>query len=177
MAKFIEIFPLSFFLLCGRFIDKTNPENWAIPFFGSGLISLAVISYFYHKHILFNRIHLGIYIYFIIGSLSFIFKEEWVLETYSSLQVLGMLIAVLVTGFVTTLISEHGFIGVVSPNKKSIYKHSALLILTVILACITSYIFKGNKLLSEVLPFCGIFMTSIILKRQTIYNHTHAYNT
>ncbi len=164
MLNILETVPLIVFLISVSFIDKSIPMNWEGPFVLSGFVALAVILVFLYRKLLLNRIFLGINLYLFSGGLAFITHQWWLNQIYDSLQASGVLIWVIGIGVISTLISSKGFIGVESPDKKTIKKYSFFLLAASAIAFALSFGFQGNRILSESIPFVGLFLVHSSLK-------------
>ncbi len=170
MIKIIEAIPLMIFLGYLRVIDTQIPGNWKMPFLVSGCAATLVIVFSWYKKIIANRIFLGINLYFITGGLAFITHQWWLNNIYDQLQASGLLLWVVATGVITTFISSHGFIGVKSSNAESIRKYSYYLLLFSFIAFSISFLFRGNRVLSELVPFIGLFILQGVLKEKMYKN-------
>ncbi len=167
----LEAIPLSVFLLYIRNIDTANPQSWVAPFITSGSMALIVIIVFLYKKITFNRIFLGINIYLLSGCIAFITHQSWLNRLYGSLQASGMLLLIIITGIVSTAFSPKGFIGINSPDKKSVIRFSAYLLIFSVCAFVISFFFQSSMILSELVPFIGLFFIQSALKSRFADKH------
>ncbi len=170
MLNILEAVPLIVFLISVSFIDTTVPMNWQGPFVLSGSVALSVILIFLYKKLLLNRIFLGINLYLFSGGLAFITHQWWLNRIYDSLQASGILIWVIGVGVITTLISPKGFIGIESPEKNNMKKYSFFLLTASVIAFAVSFGFQGNRILSESIPFVGLFLVHGSLKARLTEN-------
>ena len=152
MMNILEAIPLSVFLLYIRNIDTAIPQKWVAPFIISGLMALVVIILFLYKKITFNRIFLGINIYLFSGCMAFITNQSWLNSLYSNLQASGMLLLIIITGVVSIAFSSKGFIGINSPDRKSVKKFSVYLLVFSVCVFAISFGFRGSRILSELVP-------------------------
>ena len=171
MIKFLEVIPLSIFLLVRRNINTEISKNWEVLFIASGLAAFIVIILFLSRKIQFNRLFLGINIYLISGGLAFITRQGWLNRIYDDLQASGMLLWIVITEVVSIVLSPAGFIGVNSPDITSIKKYSLLLLLFSICALAISFGFRGSRILSEIAPFISLFLIQSWLKARIADNH------
>lgn len=174
MIKLLEAVPLSVFLLYIRNIDADIPQNWEAPYIVSGLVAIAVTASFLYKKRMLNRIFLGINIYLVSGGVAFITHQWWLNRIYGDLQASGLLLWIIIAGIVTALFSPKGFIGVDSSDKKSIKKYSYYLLLFSVGAFTISFGFRDNRLLSEIVPFIGLFLIQKSLKEKLIEKNTQS---
>lgn len=166
MIKIIEAIPLMVFLGYIRIIDTQIPENWKMPFLASGGAAILVIIFSFYKKKLADRILLGFNLYFITGGVAFITQQWWLNNFYDQLQASGLLLWVIGIGLITTLFSSYGFIGVKSFNTNSVKKYSFYLLLFSIIAFSLSFACRGNRVLSELVPFIGLFVLQRILREK-----------
>ncbi|CAG36028.1 hypothetical protein [Desulfotalea psychrophila] len=164
--RLFEIIPLSIFVLYIRFIDINTGQDWNLPFLISGLMALVAIILFTARKILFNRLFLGINIYLFSGALAIISHQWWLNEIYGKLHASGMLAWIVIVGFISLLLSPRGFIGVDCPDKNFIRKTSLLLLFTSVCAFALSFAFRGNRVLSEIIPFIMVFVMQQMLRNQ-----------
>jgi hypothetical protein len=155
--KILEAVPLSVFVISIKFIDDKLLESWKPLFICGGAIALIVIILFLQKKLIFNRILLAINLYLISGALASIFNKIS-FGTYFKLQGSGMILWVIAIGIISTIFSSKGFIGVDSKYKKSIKKYSVYLLACSVIAFIVSFTLKGNRILSELIPFTCLFI-------------------
>lgn len=166
MIRIIEAIPLMVFLGYLRIIDTQIPENWKIPFFASGGAAILVIIFSFYKKKLMDRILLGFNLYFITGGVAFITHQWWLNNVYDQLQASGLLLWVIVIGLTTTLFNSYGFIGVESSNTNSVKKYSFYLLFFSIIAFFLSFACRGSRVLSELVPFIGLFVLQGILREK-----------
>ena len=167
MRYILEAVPLSVFLVCIKQIDQTIPMAWQAPFLVSGILALVIILFLLYKNHLFNRILLGINLYLITGGLAFMTEQYWLNQIYGHLQSSGMLIWVILTGLATLIFSPSGFIGVpYCAEKPTVRKYSVYLFCMAVCAFIFSFAFKGSRLLSEIIPYTGLFIAQAALRRK-----------
>ena len=166
ILKTFEAIPLSIFLIYFRFVDAKNLQNWRSTFFICGLVSFLIIILFLYKKMLFNRLLLGTNIYFLCGGIAFITHQWWLLEIYNKLQASGVLVWIIIVGIVSTLLSPRGFIGVQSPDIKSVKKFSLYLLFLSLCAFIISFGFQGSRILSEILPFIALYVILSFFKKR-----------
>ena len=164
--KILEAIPFMMFLAYIRQIDAHVPENWEMPFVTGGLAGMVIIVLFFYKKMVFDRLFLGINLYLISGGLAVITHQWWLNRMYDQLQASGVLLWIVGTGMVSVFFSQRGFIGGTSPYAGTIKKYSCYLLLASGLAVAVSFLGRGNRLLSEVFPFAGLFILQHILKHK-----------
>lgn len=164
MIRLAEPFPLIVFLSLSRKIDTQIPLSWEGPFVAGALSAVAVVILFLYKRIIFNRILLGINIYLFFGGAAFITHQWWLNKGYGHLGASGMFLWIIIVGMTTSIFSSNGFIGVISKDSASIRTTSMALLMLSICAFAISFIFRGNAILSETIPFIGLIAAQNILK-------------
>ena len=166
MIKIFEAAPLMIFLGYIRIIDANVPENWKLPYIISGLAAVIVIIIFLYKKRLLDRLFLGFNLYFISGGIAFITNQWWLSKLYYQLQASGLLLWVIITGITTILFSSYGFVGVKSSDTTSVKKYSYYLLFFSIIAFSFSFICRGNRVLSEIVPFIGLYLLQSVLREK-----------
>ena len=69
-----------------------------------------------------------------------------------------MLLWIIMTGVGSLFLSSKGFIGVDSPDKQAVNKFSVYLLIISVCAFAISYYYRGSSILSEAVPFAGLFI-------------------
>ncbi len=163
MISVLEILPVAVFVLYLRIIDTSIPLNFQEPFVAAGALALVSFLVLGIKKKTMNRIFLGINIYLFTGGAAFITGFWWLALLYKNLQAAGMMAWIIITGFMAILFSSKGFIGADSPDKKLVTLFSFYLLFWSIVAFFISYLFRSNKILSELIPFMALFSIQKIL--------------
>ena len=166
IIKIFEVIPLSIFLVYFTFVEAKNMQNWRSTFFICALVSFLIIFLFLYIKMLFNRILLGINIYLLCGGIAFITHQWWLLKIYDNLQASGMLVWIIIIGIVSISLSQRGFIGIQSLDIKSVKKFSLYLLLFSLCAFFISFGFRGNRILSEILPFIALYAIQSLFKKR-----------
>ncbi len=162
--KPMEFLPLTLFLLLVRAMDTTVPQNWKLPFVTAGILALFVTLVMLLKRVPVNRIFLGINLHLGSGALAFISHQWWLNDLYDRLQASGMLAWVCIVGVVTTLLAPSGFINSHCSRKDPILRFSIYLLGFSLAAFAVSFAFQGNRVMSEMVPFIGLFTTQSVLQ-------------
>ena len=166
MITLLEAVPLAVFLLYRKHMDTAIAQNWEAPFIVSGLLAVVVLLVLVYRKVLGNRIFLGINLYLLSGGLAFLTHQWWLNRLYDHLQASGMVLWIIITGIASTFLSTGGFIGVPSPDTKSVQRYSVYLIVVSVFAWAVSFGFRGSPILSELVPFIGLFGVQRMLKRR-----------
>ena len=167
MLKLLEALPLILFVFLARRMDAGDPMAWQWPFMAGGVAGFGVLVLFLWKKEIFNRLFLGIHIYLILGGLGFAAEQWWFTQFYGALGPAGMLLAMLFTGGVATLVSPLGFTGL-DLTAHDQRRYSLGLLGATILAFGLSLGFKENLVLSQVIPFMGLFLVLGQLRRRAL---------
>jgi hypothetical protein len=112
---------------------------------------------------IFNRIYLGIALYFVSGSLALLTRWPWLNAEYGRLEGTAMLYWVLATGVCFTLFDARGYIGV-EAVPRVVRAYSWILVAVTIVATAVSVYFTGNRLFSSFLPFIAVFTALGLIK-------------
>lgn len=160
----MEALPLPVFLLYAAVIDQSIPQHWLEPFVASSSIAILTTTVLLFNRVPLNRLVLGISLYLIIGCIALLTNHTWLNQMYGILQASGMLVSIIIVGVVSLLVSPTGFIGVLSPDRKKVMLFSLYLLLVALIAFVLSFSLQGNKLLSEVIPFIGLFAIQGLLR-------------
>lgn len=164
MLNITQAIPLSIFLLFIRLVGTSTPQSWGPPFVLGGLTAIGATSLCLYKKQVLHRLFLGINLYLISGGLTFVTHQWWLHQIYNDLQASGMLLWIILVGIVSTFMSPRGFIGVESPSRDLIKKYSLYLLLISVLGFALSWSARGNRLVSEIIPFAGLFLIQGTLK-------------
>ncbi len=164
--KFFETLPVLIFVYYIRYIDINTAQDWDLPYLISSAVAFVAIILFVARKLIFNRLFLGINLYLISGAIAIITHQWWLNRIYGDLQAAGLLAWVVVVGFVSLSFSPHGFIGVNSTDKRSVKIFSLFLLIISICAFSISFVFRENKIFSELVPFTLIFFTQHILRNK-----------
>ena len=162
----LQSLPLTLFLIILRTAPPKTPVDWQMPFMACGAAALLVTAVPVVKKVRLNRLFLGINLYFFTGGLAFVTHQFWLNNIYGHLTASGILLWIAAVGLVTTVSSPTGFIGEDHPDKQLVKKYSGMLIAATLAAAALSYIFRDSHLLSEIIPFTGLFICYGILKNK-----------
>jgi hypothetical protein len=114
-----------------------------------------------------NRLILGVNVYLIIGGVSVFAKQLSVLQVLNDLRESGVFLCILTVGVITALGSKAGFVGEKSRAEQSRAKRYSLwLIGFAFAATAASFYFKGNLMLSAVIPLLALVIVNKILKNR-----------
>ena len=166
LFRVMEALPLPVFLLYAALIDQSIPHNWLGPFLASSSIAIFTTTILLFNKVSLNRLILGISLYLIIGCLALLTNHTWLNQMYGILKASGMLVSIIIVGVVSLLVSPAGFIGVLSTDRKKVIMFSLYLLLVALIAFLLSFSLQGNKWLSEVIPFIGLFAIQGLLRFQ-----------
>ena len=146
----LETAPLLLFLLSIRVIDVSIPAQWLLPFGAGGFAALLCLTMQTWKNKFQHRLFLGVNLYLISGFLGILFQQEAIGRLYGELQSAGMFAWVAAVSAMTILLQKSWF---PEFNFKQTMKYSYYMTTIAIGALAITFIFKGNKLLSEIIPF------------------------
>ncbi len=163
----IEIIPLAIFLVYAETIDLGDADEWLKPYAASSIAAILSTLIIIRLKEKLNPIFIGINLYFISGSIGLITGLTWLNTLYGHLLASGMLVWIILVGFFCLISPLLNFIGSHGHNKKLIQIYSVILLLISIIACLISYHFQSNKLLSEYLPFIVLFSTQAYFRKKS----------
>jgi len=169
--RIIEIIPLAIFLVYSETIDLSDPDKWLGPYVTSSIAAILSTLIIIRLKEKLNPIFIGINLYLTSGSIGLVMGLTWLNTLYGDLQASGMLAWVIVVGFFCLISPLSNFIGSHGDDKKLIQVYSVILLLISIIACLASYHFQPNKLLSEYLPFIVLFSTQTYLRKKSTFSH------
>lgn len=160
----IESLSLTVFLLYIHLADMNARADWLLPYLLASAAGVGAMVYVYRRGLILNRLFIGITLYFCSGLAGLIIGWDWLNQGYGELGAVAMLGWILLAGFIASLASPYGFLGVKSPGYFSILHGSLLLLLADLLAIAAAASFMDNKLFGEWLPFIFLFsMRSLLL--------------
>lgn len=96
--------------------------------------------------------------------------QESFLQVYERLGETSVFVSILAVGVLSTIFSEHGFVGAKAPRQTNT-TYSLVLLFTVILALIASLIFKGDVKLAAVLPLTALAFLNRYLRYRVQNNN------
>ncbi len=154
----LEIIPLPVFLVYSRLIDDpTVSENWLGPYLSSTILALLSTGILLWRKAPLNHCFIGINLYFLVGTAGILTGQVALNKLLGLLEASAMLACIVFMGIVSSAFSASGFVGVKTTDKRRQQQFSWLLVLVAIIATGISYLFRGNTLLSEFIPFITLF--------------------
>ncbi|WP_458776760.1 hypothetical protein [Desulforhopalus sp. 52FAK] len=160
----IQFVPLSIFLAITRWPDGSDSPNWKMAFIVGGGIALVETILLSRRKNTFNRFILAVNVFLFVGGMGFLLSIGPILSMYKNLMQSALFSSLIVVGLLTTFFSAHGFIGVEHPNRKLVINRSIYLLLASLFAFSFSLFFRGNTLLSGILPFISLLFFGKILR-------------
>jgi hypothetical protein len=161
--RVIEALPLAVFLIYMAVVDPHAQDEWRAPYFAATALAIAGAVLLWRAGAIFNRIYLGIALYFVSGTIALITRWPWANAEYGRLEGTAMLYWVLATGLAATVFNARGYIGLDAPRSVVRVASWALLAVTVA-ATAVSFCFVGNRLFSSFLPFIAVFTAHGLIK-------------
>ena len=159
----IEALPLAVFLIYMAAVDPRAQVEWRVPYYAATALALAGAVLLWRAGAIFNRIYLGIALYFVSGTLALITRWPWLNAEYGRLEGTAMLYWVLATGLAATLFNARGYIGV-DAAPRVVRSYSWVLLVITGVATAVSVCFLGNRLFSSFLPFIAVFAALGLMK-------------
>jgi hypothetical protein len=161
--RVIEALPLAVFLIYMAVMDPREQSEWRAPYYAATALAFAGTMLLWRAGAVFNRIYLGIALYFASGTLALITRWPWLNAEYGRLEGAAMLYWVLATGLCFTLFNARGYIGV-DAAPRIVRAYSWALVALTLAATVVSVYFLGNRLLSSFLPFIAVFTALGLMK-------------
>jgi hypothetical protein len=144
-------------------VDPRAQIEWRTPYYAATALAVAGTVLLWRAGAVFNRIYLGIALYFVSGTLALLTRWPWLNTEYGRLEGTAMLYWVLATGVCFTLFDKRGYIGV-DAAPRVVRTYSGMLWAVTAVATGVSIYFIGNRLLSSFLPFIAVFTTLGLMK-------------
>jgi hypothetical protein len=163
LDRCIESLSLTIFLLYINLADLNTRADWLLPYLLASAAGVGAIAYLYWRGLIFNRLFIGITLYFCSGLAGLVIGWDWLNQTYGELGAVAMLGWILLAGLVASFMSPYGFLGVKTPGYFSVIGGSFLLLLAGLLATAAAASFMGNNVLGEWLPFIFLFSIRSLL--------------
>jgi hypothetical protein len=161
--RVIEALPLAVFLIYMAAVDPHTQIEWRTPYYAATALAVAGAVLLWRAGAIFNRIYLGIALYFVSGTLALLTRWPWLNGEYGRLEGTAMLYWVLATGLCFTLFDKRGYIGI-DAAPRVVRTWSWMLVAVTVVATVVSICFIGNRLLSSFLPFIAVFTTLGVMK-------------
>jgi hypothetical protein len=159
----IEALPLAVFLIYMAVADPRAQAEWRLPYYAATALAAAGAFLLWRERAVFNRIYLGISLYFVSGTIALLTRWPWLNDEYGRLEGTAMLYWVLLTGLAATLFNKRGYIGA-DAQPQAVRAYSWGLLAITLAATAVSVYFIGNRLLSSFLPFIAVFTAHGLMK-------------
>ena len=159
----IEALPLAVFLIYMAVADPHAQAEWRLPYYAATALAAAGALLLWRAGATFNRIYLGITLYFVSGTVALLTRWPWLNAEYGRLEGTAMLYWVLITGFGFTLFNTRGYVGI-DAEPRFVRASSWLLLGITAAATAVSVYFIGNRLFSSFLPFIAVFAALGLIK-------------
>jgi len=167
LLNLIEILPLPVFLVYAEVINKGISEQWLGPYLLSSAFALIISAYLIKEKIALNRVILGINLYLCSGAIGLLFGFAWLNRFYGEVEAAGMLFWVLGVCLITLFHAKGLFLPRHS-TPKLMNRETTAFIGIVLIACLISMLFQGNRLMSEIIPFIFVFTSYNIFRSKSI---------
>ena len=168
-ALLLQFFPLSCFLFAAFRHGDPQPEDWLIAFMVGGVAAVlqVILAMILARSRPLDRLILGVNIYLIVGGLSALTNQLWILQALNELRESGLFLCLLAVGVLTTLGSKAGFVGQADSHGQSRTKrYSLALLLLAIIATIPSFLVRGQLVFSAVIPLTLLTLVNRWLARR-----------
>lgn len=170
----IQFLPLSTFATYAYWFGEPSNARWVDAFkMGATLaiIQLALMLYFARRSPL-NRLVLAANLYLIVGGIACVMQWWDFMSFYATAMESAILGLMVVVGIVSTIFSQHGFIGInIEAQQQFIRRYSAVLLASTLIAFVVSLIFRGDRTYAAVIPIICLAVILQLLKHR-IKKHT-----
>ncbi len=173
VPNIIETMPLPVFLIYSRLIEPVPASNWIGPYLSSCVLALISTVFLIWKKRSLNRCFVGINVYFFVGCIGLLTRQDWLNSLMGELEAAGMLASIFVVGVYYTYFSASGFLGVSAVSPTKIRQYSLMMLVTAFVALTVSFFSLGNMWMAEVIPFVSLFVIQGRLK-STLAKHINA---
>lgn len=171
----VEAGPLIVFLVCYKIADPVTPQEWLAPYVGGAGVALIVMGLLRWKRIGLDPVFVGINVYLLIGGVALLARHAGLIRLYATLQASGMLAGIVAVGVVYAIYSSRGFIGLVGGDRRRVRIYSGYFLLVALLMFGWSFQFRGELLLSEVVPFTVLFAGRGVLRSMAYRSGSACY--
>jgi len=165
----LQFFPLTVFLRVAFFNGAPQASDWLHAFVwggGAAILQFALFGLFLRARPM-NRMMLSVNVYLIFGGSIVLTRQMVLLDAFKQLKESGLFLCLLAVGIATTLGSKSGFVGAhASSRQRDVKVYSLGLILLTCLAVAASFWFRGNMMLSAVIPFIVLSIATRIFKQR-----------
>ncbi len=150
---YLKWVPVSAFMIGARAYGMTD-EAWHNAFILAGFFAVFIFVILSRQKIIYDRLMLGVNVFFLMGAYGFLFGNDLILEWYSASKGGPFFGCIMVVGLLATLFTKSGFVGVKHKNKQAVQYASFLLFAAAVIASIWSVRADAQGLLiSVVIPF------------------------
>ncbi len=143
---------------------------WKETLILSQLVAILIISIQLYKKIIINRLMLSMNIFFLVGTMAFLFSFNPILYVYGIYKGATFIGCVTGVGLITTFFFPAGFIGIEHSDKKKIRRASLQLLGASILGLIWAVVMNDYGVtITAAIPFLILLLLSDFLQRQPEY--------
>ena len=167
LYRILEALPLSTFLVYKSIFESTTDQSWFNIYASCAIISTLCTWYLIRKKIPVNAIYMGISIYFISGYLSLLAGTSWLMEWYRFSLASGMLMWITAVIFFDLCRIYFTYSSEKNPYQRKRLMGTLLFFIASLFALRLSYHFKGDHILSEIIPFMSLFVIHRVTHKQT----------
>ena len=140
---------------------------WKETLILSQLVAILIISIQFYKKIIINRLMLSMNVFFLVGTMAFLFSFNPILYVYGIYKGATFIGCVTGVGLITTFFFPAGFIGIEHSDKKKIRRASLQLLGASILGLIWAVVMNDYGVtITAVIPFLILLLLNDFLQRQ-----------
>lgn len=172
-ASLLQFFPLTIFVYIAFLHGKPQSADWLNAFSAGGAAAglQFILAGILSRGRPLSRLLMGVNAYLVIGGVSVLTNQRPVLQMLNGLRESGIFLCILMVGIFTTFGSKAGFAGGAnSIDPFHVKRCSVVLLLLTSVATAASFQFRGNLVLSAVIPLVALSVANRLLKRRFLQN-------
>ena len=162
----VQFLPLSIFMGYAFAQGSPTDDRWLEAFQVGAIAAIVQLLIVLPQRRPVNRLILAVNLYLMLGGLSALSRQYWLLRFYGVLKESGIFILILGIGAITTFATSAGFIAVAETPKIPARRASLLLLASAVFALAISVIFRGDHVLAGVLPMLCIVVPHQLLRNR-----------
>ncbi len=165
-SEYLQLLPLIAFVVYARIFSMAD-AGLSDAFIFAGFCSVFVCLFFWHYNMVFDRLLLGMNLFFLVGAYGSMFSCAKILQWYAAPMGSSFFGCVAIVGLLATLFTKFGFIGMQHKKSQATQYASFLLFGATVIALIWSIKFdESGWFVALVIPFILLFVVRRVLITQ-----------
>ncbi len=160
----VQFLPLSIFMGYAFAQGSPTDDRWLEAFQVGAIAAIVQLLIVLPQRKPANRLILAVNLYLMLGGLSAISRQYWLLQFYGVLKESAIFILILGIGFITTFSTSAGFTAVAGVPKNLARRASFQLLAITVFALAISVVFQGDHVLAGVVPMLCIVVLHQVLR-------------